>query len=281
MSGRTAIVTLLAAVCLVALSTTAPAATYLVRSNGSGDYATIQDAIDAVVDTDIIELASGTFDDDGNRDLDYLGKAITIRSQSGDPADVTIDCEGGEFDPHRAFWFHNGEGSSSVLQNITILGGYIVDGNGGAILCEGGAAPTIEGCVFGSNIVLGSGASGAARTHGQPGLLRHDRLQVHRQHRGRTHGRAWRSGLRGRAPAGRIRRLHLRTRELRGWPGGGVYVESVAEDDLLLTDCIVTDNGAAQRRGVLLQIEVLLALDGCSVYWNEATTVPAWVVGST
>ena len=59
MNRRTAIATLLLAVSLVALSAPASAATYLVRANGSGDFATIQDAVNGVVNTDIIELASG------------------------------------------------------------------------------------------------------------------------------------------------------------------------------------------------------------------------------
>ena len=164
MSLRTAkaLASILTLAGLFALGSAAPAATYVVRANGSGDYATIQDAIDAVVDTDIIELADGTFDGPGNRDLDFLGKAITIRSQSDDPTVCTIDCGGDEFDPHRGFWFHSGEGASSVVQDISVVNGYIVDGNGGAILCEGGAAPYIEGCVFGANMVDGSSARGGA-----------------------------------------------------------------------------------------------------------------------
>ena len=74
------------------LVSSASAATYVVQPDGTGDFPTIQAAINAVVDTDIIELADGTFTGDGNRDLDYLGKAITIRSQSGDPSVCVIDC---------------------------------------------------------------------------------------------------------------------------------------------------------------------------------------------
>ncbi len=75
------------------------ATTYLVTPDGTGDYPTIQLAVDAVVDGDIIELTPGTFTGDGNRDVDYLGRAITIRSQSGDPAGCVIDCEGTASDP--------------------------------------------------------------------------------------------------------------------------------------------------------------------------------------
>ena len=114
MFSRTATVAL-AVVCVMAVSLAATAATYVVNPNGSGDYATIQDAIDAASNSDIIELTNGTFDGPGNYDIDFLGKAITVRGQSGDPTDVTIDVDGSEFTPRRGFWFHNGEGSSSAL----------------------------------------------------------------------------------------------------------------------------------------------------------------------
>jgi pectin methylesterase-like acyl-CoA thioesterase len=55
------------------------ASVYVVRPDGSGDFPTIQAAIDAAIDGDTVELADGTFRGDGNRDPDYLGKAITVR----------------------------------------------------------------------------------------------------------------------------------------------------------------------------------------------------------
>ncbi|MCK4305987.1 MAG: hypothetical protein KAY24_17240, partial [Candidatus Eisenbacteria sp.] len=79
----------------------AVAETYTVQPDGAGDYPTIQAAIDAVVDGDVIELTDGNFYGDGNRDLDYLGKAITVRSQSGIQLGSIIDCEGSEVEPHR------------------------------------------------------------------------------------------------------------------------------------------------------------------------------------
>lgn len=273
MSGRTAIVTMIAATCLIALSASAPAATYLVRANGSGDYATIQDAIDAAVDTDIIELADGTFDDDGNRDIDYLGKAITIRSESGDPADVTIDCEGDEFDNHRAFWFHNDEGSSSILQNITIVHGYIVDGNGGGILCEGGAAPTIEGCVFGSNIVDGTDVSGAAVHMDSPDYFVMTGCRFIGNTAGEfTSGRGGAVSVVG-ADQGELVDCVFGGGNFAGAFGGGVYLDCPEVGGVLLRDCVVTDNGASAGAGVYSESGGV-SLDGCAVYWNEATTAP-------
>lgn len=131
----------------------ATAETYTVRPDGTGDYPTIQTAIDAAVDGDIIELTDGIFIGEGNRDIDYLGKAITIRSQAGNPAVCVIDCEGTEIEPHRGFSFIAGEQAGSVLTGITVQNGWvpILEGGGGAIRCDNSSAPSISACVFRAN----------------------------------------------------------------------------------------------------------------------------------
>ncbi|MFC1572458.1 hypothetical protein ACFL6M_02555 [Candidatus Eisenbacteria bacterium] len=126
----------------------ASADTYIVDPEGTGDFATIQDAIDATTDGDVIELTNGTFTGHGNRDIDYLGKAITVRSQSGNAAACIIDCEGSEISPHRGFYFHNTEGSGSVLEEVTVTNGYSLFG--GAVYCFE-ASPQFLGVVFSSN----------------------------------------------------------------------------------------------------------------------------------
>ncbi|NIM64051.1 MAG: hypothetical protein GTO30_21095, partial [Acidobacteria bacterium] len=47
------------------------------------DHATIQDAIVAALDDDVIVVAAGTYPEV----IDFMGKAITVRSSGG--ADVT------------------------------------------------------------------------------------------------------------------------------------------------------------------------------------------------
>jgi hypothetical protein len=108
---------------LLVLSSAANATTYVVRPDGTGDYPTIQAAIDACVDGDVVELTDGIFTGDGNRDIDYRGKAITVHSQTGNPELCVIDCQGTWSDPHRGFDFHSQEQSSSVLRGITIRNG--------------------------------------------------------------------------------------------------------------------------------------------------------------
>jgi len=109
----------------------------------------IQDALDVVKAGDVIELCDDTYTGDRNRDLDIQGLAITIRSASGDATACIIDVQGGELSPHRAFLFHSGEGADTIIQDITITGGWMNDG--GAVFCQSGSSPTFDGCVFSNN----------------------------------------------------------------------------------------------------------------------------------
>jgi len=120
---------------------------YLVRPDGTGQYPTIQAAINAASNGWIIELANGTFTGNGNRDIDFLGKAITVRSQSGNPALCVMNVQGTATTPHRGFNLHSGESNACVIGGLTIRGGYVTDDLGGAILCES-ASPAINDCVF-------------------------------------------------------------------------------------------------------------------------------------
>ena len=133
------------------------------------EYATIQTAIDAAVDGDTVLVADGLYTGPGNRDIEFAGKAITVRSENGAAACV-IDCQGSLAAPHRAFRFRGGETAASVLEGITVLNGFM--DFGGAIVCEGGASPTVVSCVFEQNSAhsLGAGSGGGAvhSTGGSP-----------------------------------------------------------------------------------------------------------------
>ncbi len=90
----------------------------------------IQGVIDQAIDGDTIILANGIFTGAENRNLDFGGKAITVKSQNDDPTLCIIDCEGSEAPPEnsrRGFFFHSGEGPSSVVKGITIYDGMAND----------------------------------------------------------------------------------------------------------------------------------------------------------
>ncbi|MFZ0033806.1 MAG: right-handed parallel beta-helix repeat-containing protein [Sedimentisphaerales bacterium] len=113
-------------------------------------YPTIQSAIDAAIDGDTIIVAPGTYTGEGNRDIDFLGKAITVRSETG-PENCIINCNGTEAEPHRGFYFHNNEDANSILEGFTIIGGY-----GGGILCRQ-SSPTISKCRIINNYAASGG----------------------------------------------------------------------------------------------------------------------------
>jgi serine protease AprX len=113
---------------------------------------TIQDMIDAAEVDDTVIINPGVYIGDGNRDLDFKGKAITVRSVDPNDPDVVastiIVCQGSESEPHRGFYFHNNEEADSVLAGFTITQGYQT--RGGGIYCEH-ASPTISNCVLVDN----------------------------------------------------------------------------------------------------------------------------------
>lgn len=121
---------------------------WLVKPDGSGDFATIQEAIDAAAPAETIVLADGVFTGTGNRELDFLGKAITVRSQSGDAELCVIDCEGNEAAGFRGFQMISGETSTTVLENVTIANGWRTYGGGARIESS---SPTLRGVVFRNN----------------------------------------------------------------------------------------------------------------------------------
>jgi hypothetical protein len=79
-----------------------------VNASGTGDYPTIQAAIDAASDYGAVELANGTYTGTGNRDVDFKGKKVRVYSQSGVPSQCVINCQGSGAANHRGFlFFHN------------------------------------------------------------------------------------------------------------------------------------------------------------------------------
>ncbi|MHC4157655.1 MAG: S8 family serine peptidase [Planctomycetota bacterium] len=127
------------------------------------NYQTIQEAINAAGDYDIVLIADGTYTGPGNRDIDFLGKIITVRSENG-PDNCIIDCNGTQTQPHRGFYFHSAEDANTVLDGVTIINGYAPNNTGysygGGIYCS--SSPTIANCVITNNIAEGTGAYGGA-----------------------------------------------------------------------------------------------------------------------
>ncbi|MHC4388022.1 MAG: S8 family serine peptidase [Planctomycetota bacterium] len=133
---------------------------YRFRTNGPGDiyvpaeYATIQEGINRSWDGGTVWVADGRYTGEGNRDLDFRKKAITVRSESG-PENCVVDCNGTKGDPHRGFYFGRGEDANSMVSGFAITNGYAFgssyeERSGGAIRCNR-SSPTITNCIMADN----------------------------------------------------------------------------------------------------------------------------------
>lgn len=103
-----------------------------------GPKKTIQAGIHVATSGDVVLVAPGIYRGDGpaaletadststgNRDIDFLGKAITVKSTDG-PFVTIIDCESNG----RAFIFQSEEDNSSVLEGFTITNGDVGNDDG-------------------------------------------------------------------------------------------------------------------------------------------------------
>ncbi|MHC4791263.1 MAG: right-handed parallel beta-helix repeat-containing protein [Planctomycetota bacterium] len=146
------------AIAYLFLTITCQAQVITVDDNGPADFNSIQLAIDSAIDGDTVIVAPGTYTGPGNRDIDFLGKPITVRSSDpNDPniiAATIINCEGSWEQPYRGFYFHRGENVSSVLDGLTITNGRAKYG-GGIRFYE--SSPTISNCIISGNIGGGGG----------------------------------------------------------------------------------------------------------------------------
>jgi parallel beta-helix repeat protein len=132
------------------------AATINVAADGSGDYTTIQAAVDAASNGDVILVAPGTYTGTDDEVVNTLGKAITIKA-SGTPEETILDGEGAR----RVVECSSGEGADAVIEGFTITGGSANSswpgGYGGGIFCFEFSSPTITNCTISSNAASDGG----------------------------------------------------------------------------------------------------------------------------
>ncbi len=251
-----------AALCLVALAPRpASGATYVITADGSGDFATIQLAVQAAADGDVIELADGTYRGEGNRDIAYLGKAVTIRSRSGNPRMCVIDCDGTEEDPHRGFSFDGGEGAASVLEGVTIRDGVAPGGfphAGGAISCSNRSSPSLANCVFAANSAESWGGA----------LCCTDASPFVTACAFRGNSAAVGGGMMCRDSASpELTRCTFVENVAQSY-GGGIFCESLSSP--ALTECVFSRNTAVFGAGLCCFERASPALSRCVISANEA-----------
>lgn len=118
-----------------------------------GEEPTIRAGIIVASPRDTVMVGPGTYSGVGNYDLQLGGKNIVVRSMKGSSTTV-INCGGNETWKRRAFYIHQGEDSTAVIDGFTIINGYAPPAGpdnlqrGGGILCENNSSPTIRDCIF-------------------------------------------------------------------------------------------------------------------------------------
>lgn len=242
-------------------------------------YAKIRFAIEAAQDGDTVLIADGTYIGSDNRNLDFAGKAITVRSENG-PADCTIDCQG----QGRAFLFHNGETSQSRVEGFTIINGSSTFGGairctdsdpvisdcvirnceaawGGGILLDGGSRARIENCVVTNNEAFTSHGGGIYTGGGQALII--DSVIADNVADGRGGGVLA-------AGSGVIIRRCTIAGNVSGGEGGGLSAESSSTP--LLRHCILWDNDGSIGDSIFVSPSSTLSA--------EYSNVQSWAVGN-
>jgi hypothetical protein len=195
-------------------------------------YSTIQAAVNAAAPGDTVLVADGTYIGSGNKNLDFKGKDIEVRSESGDPSACIIDLQRSG----RAFYLHSRETNAAVIAGFTIRNGSMLLGGGG--LCDG-AGVTVRNCYFEDNEATGrrSGDGGGALYLARGA----SRVLDCRFARGRALGTT-------------------------GYNGGGAIVVAWGEADI--ERCLFEESYVAGVGGALVSVESFTRIFDCEFHRN-------------
>ncbi|UCG48089.1 MAG: right-handed parallel beta-helix repeat-containing protein [Phycisphaerales bacterium] len=235
------------------------------NTGSNRQYQTIQAAIDDSNAGDVIVVAIGSHSGPGNRDIDFKGRAVTLRSvEPLDPlvvAATVIDCGGSNTDPHRGFFFHTGEDANAVVDGLTITNGAGCY-DGGAVKCWNHSSPTIRNCLITGNL-SGGRAGGIFCAHYSNPAITNCIFT----------GNAATTGYGGAiccfdnsSPTITDCIMTDNGAMGSGHHGGAVYCHDAG--NATLVNCFISGNTAGHRGG------------GFSAYWSDPTLINCTIVGN-
>jgi len=240
------------------LLATAPAEPATIRV--PGDFQVIQEALDAAKDGDLVVVAEGSYSGEGNMNLDFSGKRIRLRSESGSESTV-IDC--GFLGP--GVRFHTGEDYRTSINGFTIRNGSA--GYGAGISLEG-ASPRITDCRFTGCVAEHDGGGLDCRAGSDPLITR---CRASGNEAGFGGGIAcYRSD-----PV--IDRCLFEDNTAHSF-GGGIYLYY---SESLVSSCVVKGNSASSGAGIRCSAYGSPLILNCTVIDNEASVSGGGVHGSS
>ncbi len=129
----------------------------------SVSYPDLSAAFAVAVDGDRIILGNGVHSGAGNNNLDFAGRAISLRSSSGDPTTCIIDCGG----VAQSLFLTTPASSRPVIDGITFQNGFEgLTAGGGLVYIDGGSSPIFRDCVFRDTLLPASTQGGAVLIRG-------------------------------------------------------------------------------------------------------------------
>jgi hypothetical protein len=218
-------------------------------------FPTIQAAIDAAINDDTVLVADGIYTGIGNRELNFGGRAITVRS-SGGASQCIIDIQGSVSTHRRGFIFNSGETGASILEGFTIRNGYAV--TGGAVLIENNSSPLIRDCIFHENTARPTeNWSGGGAVHIASGgatfincRFESNRVEVVQPFNSGDGGAIWTQGAA--VVFDTCEFLSNQVAGVVGQPGGGGAISITSGSHATVSHCTFTGKSAANAGGAML-----------------------------
>ncbi len=221
------------ALALLLVATHAHAWIWTVHPDGTGDFPTIQAALDAASSGDVIQLGDGVFTGPGNRDLNSNFLDVDIISMSGDPDLCIIDCQGSAGDPHFGISYGTNP-ASMILRGITITRAY--SGTSGGAIRTDYCGVQVSDCIFSNNTTLSRGGAVSAIGAYTPSF----------------------------------ENCRFDWNDASGGLGGAIYYED--ECSPVVTSCIFTSNTAINGGAIHMQ-DGLVATVTSSTFWSNTGPV--------
>ena len=199
------------------------------------DFTNIKSALNSTEITNgyTVIVRDGIYTGPDNRDLDFNGLAITVRSESNDPEKCIIDCE----NSGRGFWFHSGETENSKLSGFSIINGMAV--MGGGLYFTGGSSPAIENCSIHGSLVISYGAGIYCSESSSPNF---NNCIISDNYSRGAGGGIYCTGASSPVIAGCI----IQNNYARG-DGGGIYLDGGSA--AVISHCDITGNGCGDDGG--------------------------------